>query len=72
MRQPTQAEINDTIVLLMRQGRLLAFCCDTGAGVNLATAAWVARHGLPGPALNVDQVRRQLAAHEAEMMGEWN
>lgn len=71
MRQPTQAEINDTIVLLMRQGRLLAFCRD-GAGVNLATAAWVARHGLPGPALNVDEVRRQLAAHEAEMMGEWN
>ena len=70
MRRPTQAEINDTIVLLMRQGRLLAF--RNGDGVNLATDAWVARHGLPGPVLNVDEVRRQLAAHEAEMMGEWN
>ena len=71
MRTPTQEEINDTIEVLLRDGRLLAYR-DEGGEVRFSTAEWAAEHGLAGVALSASQVTEELSAIEAELMAEWN
>ena len=71
MHIPTQEEINDTIEVLLRDGRLLAYRDEAGE-VHFATAEWAAEHGLAGVALSASQVTEELSAIEAELMAEWN
>ena len=71
MRTPTQEEINDTIEVLLRDGRLLAYRDEAGE-VHFSTAEWAAEHGLAGVALSASQVTEELSAIEAELMAEWN
>ena len=71
MRIPTQEEINDTIEVLLRDGRLLAYRDEAGE-VHFSTAEWAAEHGLAGVALSASQVTEELSAIEAELMAEWN
>ncbi|MBE2263595.1 MAG: hypothetical protein IAE92_12685 [Burkholderiaceae bacterium] len=71
MHIPTQEEINDTIEVLLRDGRLLAYRDEAGE-VHFSTAEWAAEHGLAGVALSASQVTEELSAIEAELMAEWN
>lgn len=71
MRAPTQEEINDTIALLVRDGRLVVYRDEAGV-VRFATAEWAAEHALVGVVLTPDQVEQELSANEARLMAEWN
>ena len=71
MHIPTQEEINDTIEVLLRDGRLLAYRDEAGE-VHFSTAEWAVEHGLAGVALSASQVTEELSAIEAELMAEWN
>ncbi len=71
MHIPTQEEINDTIEVLLRDGRLLAYRDEAGE-VHFSTAEWAAEHGLAGVTLSASQVTEELSAIEAELMAEWN
>jgi hypothetical protein len=71
MLTPQQNDVNDTIVLLVRNGWLIAYRDDNGA-VRIAPTEWAAEHGLTDVALTVDQVIDELSAIEAEMTAKWN
>lgn len=71
MTLPTQEKINDMIELLVRQGRIVPYRDDEGV-MRFATAEIAAQRNLTGLALPVAEVHRELSAHEAELMGEWN
>lgn len=71
MLTPKQRDVNDTIVLLVRSGQLLAYRDETGS-MRIATAEWAAEHDLTEVALSADQVVEEMSAIEAELMAEWN
>lgn len=71
MTIPTQDDICQALEELILSGHLVAYRDEEGA-TRFATASFAEEHNLTGLALHIDKVRAQLAAHKAEMMGEWN
>lgn len=71
MNQPTTEEFTHDIELLVASGRLIFFR-DAAGVVRGATAEFAAAHNLTSAALPVEEVRLEISAQSAEMMGEWN
>ncbi len=65
----TQERINDTIVLMVRTGRLVAYR-DAEGVVRFAKREWATAHSVT--ALPLAEVQAELAAHESELMAKWN
>lgn len=71
MLHPTQENINDAIVALIREGVVVAFEDDDGQ-VHLASSAWAQTHLAPGAALSADEAAARLADAKPGWMARWN
>ena len=70
MLHPTQEDINDAIVALVRSGVVVAFEDDAGQ-VRLAPIDW-AQTLPPGAALSADEVATKLTDATPGRMARWN
>lgn len=71
MLHPTQEDINDAIVALIREGVVVAFKDDVGK-VRLASSTWAQSHLPSNVAMSADDAVAALADAEPTWMARWN